>query len=256
MSGVQSVARSMAVLERLALSGGAGVQELAREVGLAPSTVQRLIGALVEVGLVEQVPLDRSYQVTFRLFQWGQAPLRRLGLREIAKPFLQELSAEAGETIALGVLDGAHVMHVEWIPARHLVQPRVGIGERLPAHTSSLGMCLLAWLPEPQRGEVTWASVKADGGGSDPGPLEGQLAEVRECGYALVADSPPSVCTIAVPVWNAGQVVVGAIGVGGPTTRFGTDQARALAPRLMEIGSAISSHVGAARPTLHDRGSA
>jgi IclR family transcriptional regulator, KDG regulon repressor len=256
MSGVQSVARSMAVLERLALSGGAGVQELARDLGLAPSTVQRLVGALVEVGLVEQVPLDRSYRVTLRLFQWGQAPLRRLGLREVAKPFLQELSAEAGETIALGVLDDAHVMHVEWIPARHLVQPRVGIGERIPAHTSSLGRCLLAWQPEPRRGELTWASVKADGRGSDPGALEAALAEVRERGYALVADSPPNICTVAAPVWDAHQVVVGAIGVGGPSTRFGPEQARALAPRLMEIGSAISTHVGSTQPALHHEGSA
>jgi DNA-binding IclR family transcriptional regulator len=79
---------------------------------------------------------------------------------------------------------------------------------------------------------------------------------VRERGYALVADSPPNICTVAAPVWDAHQVVVGAIGVGGPSTRFGPEQARALAPRLMEIGSAISTHVGSTQPALPHEGSA
>lgn len=256
MSGVQSVARSMAVLERLALSGSAGVQELARELGFAPSTVQRLLGALVDVGLVEQIPIDRSYRVTLRLFQWGQAPMRRLRLREIAKPFLQELATEVGETIALGVLDGGHVMHIEWIPARHLVQPRVGIGEHVPAHTSSLGRCLLAWLSEPRRAAAVSDTAKADGHGSDPGVLENLLAEVRAQGYSVVADAVPNVCTIAAPVWANHEEVVGALGVGGPSTRFTVDRARSLAPRLMEVGAAISNHYATGSAVRDTRGTA
>jgi IclR family acetate operon transcriptional repressor len=241
----------MAVLERLATTGGAGVQELARELALAPSTVQRLLGALVEVGLVEQNPTDRTYRVGLRLFQWGQAPLRRLQVREIAKPFMQELAVEIGETIALGMLDGGHVMHVEWIPARHLVQPRIAIGDRVPAHTSSMGRCLLAWLPARSRGESTWQSVKAEGAGVDPAAVEDALTAVRENGYALVADSTANVCTVAVPVRGPGGAVVGAVGIGGPATRFGADRARSLVPRLVETGGAISAGCGS--DGAHDR---
>ncbi|MGD9989915.1 IclR family transcriptional regulator [Pseudonocardia sp.] len=245
MTGVQSVARSLAVLERLATTGGAGVQELARALDLAPSTVQRLVGALVEAGIVEQSPTDRTYRVGLRLFQWGQAPLRRMRVREIAKPFMQELAVEVGETIALGVLDDGHVMHIEWIPARHLVQPRVGIGDRVPAHTSSVGRCLLAWLPTHRRTEALWLSVKADPAGTAPAAVEQQLAAVREAEFALVADSPASICTVAVPVRGPGGAVVGAIGIGGPATRFDEQRARALVPRLTEVGVAISAGCGA-----------
>jgi IclR family KDG regulon transcriptional repressor len=251
MTGVQSVARSMAVLERLATTGGAGVQELARELALAPSTVQRLLGALVEVGLVEQSPTDRTYRIGLRLFQWGQAPLRRLRLREVAKPFMQELAVEIGETIALGMLDGGHVMHVEWIPARHRVQPRIAIGDRVPAHTSSMGRCLLAWLPDRSRGESTWQSVKAEGVGVDPEAVEDALAAVRENGYALVTDSSANVCTVAVPVRGPGGAVVGTVGIGGPATRFDADRARSLVPRLVETGGAIS--VGCGSDGAHER---
>ncbi|QRP48551.1 IclR family transcriptional regulator [Amycolatopsis sp. FDAARGOS 1241] len=243
MSGVQSVARSMAVLERLA-AGSAGIHELSRDLRLAPSTVQRLIAALREADLVEQDETDRTYRLTWRLFQWGQAPLRRLRLRELAKPFLQELSAEVGETIALGVRDGRHVLHVEWIPARHLVQPRVGIGERVPALSSSLGRCLVAWLPEKERTEMVWEWAKETEPPTEPEAVLEMLGEVRSGRFSLVLDTATNVCTVATPVWRGNRGVIGAIGVGGPATRFPEERARALAPRIVEVGAAISDHYG------------
>jgi IclR family acetate operon transcriptional repressor len=232
----------MAVLEKLALSGAAGVNELARELDLAPSTVQRLLGALSDAGVVEQDPADRSYRVKLRLFQWGQAPLRRLRLRELAKPYMQELAAEVGETIALGVLDGAHVMHVEWIPARHLVQPRIGIGDRTPAVSSAMGQCLIAWLPRQQRIDVANESAGQAGSPGHPDDIEDVLSTVRAQGFAIVADSQANVCTIAVPVRAGGEEAVGALGIGGPRTRFPADRATSIAPRLIEVGAAISDY--------------
>jgi IclR family acetate operon transcriptional repressor len=237
LSGVQSVTRALAVLERLALSGAAGVNELARELDLAPSTVQRLLGTLSDAGVVEQDPADRSYRVTLRLFQWGQAPMRRLRLRELAKPYMQELAAEVGETIALGVLDGAHVVHVEWIPARHLVQPRIKIGDRAPAVASSMGQCLIAWLPQQQRIDIANAPTNSPG---DPHVIEDTLADVRAQGFAVVADSQAN--TIAVPVRAGGEEAVGALGIGGPPSRFPADRATSIAPRLIEMGTAISDY--------------
>ncbi|WP_351236477.1 IclR family transcriptional regulator [Streptomyces sp. NPDC002133] len=253
MSGVQSVARAMAVLEKLSLSGTAGVNELARELELAPSTVQRLLGALSEAGVVEQDPADRSYRVGLRLFQWGQTPLRRLRLRELAKPHMQELAVEVGETIALGVLDGAHVMHVEWIPARHLVQPRIGIGDRTPALSSSMGQCLIAWLPRQQRIDIAMESAAAAGSPGDPAVIEEVLATVRAQGFAIVADPQANVRTIAVPVRAGIEQAVGALGIGGPSTRFPADRATSIAPRLIEVGAAISNYYGTLLATPHDR---
>ncbi|MFI5706399.1 IclR family transcriptional regulator [Kribbella sp. NPDC051620] len=233
MSEVQSVQRALLILERLAESGTCGVQQLARDCELAPSTVQRLVGALVAAGLVEQ-DSERTYRVTWRLFRWGQAPVSRLGLRELAKPYMQELAAEVGETIALGVRDGDSVMHIEWIPARHLVQPRVQIGDRVPLVESSLGRCLLAWLPESDL-EPFLASRPE---------LGAALKTVREQGHCLVENDAVGIRTLAVPVWGSHAEVVGTIGIGGPMHRFSAERAAAVLPSVVAVGDAVTSHFG------------
>ncbi|WP_326836479.1 IclR family transcriptional regulator [Amycolatopsis rhabdoformis] len=230
MSEVQSVQRTFVILERLAEHGPSGIQQLARDCGLPPATVQRLTRALVTAGLVEQ-DSDRTYRVTWQLFRWAQAPLARLGLRELAKPFMQELAAEVEETIVLGVRDGDAVLHVEWIPARHLVQPRVRIGERVPLGESSLGRCLLAWPDDP---------------GAEPPPeLHRPLATVRELGYALVEDTTAGIRTLAVPIRRGEVSVAAAIGVGGPMNRFSAERAASAVPSLLAVGRAVSAHFGA-----------
>jgi IclR family transcriptional regulator, acetate operon repressor len=246
MSEVQSVERTLAILERLAESGACGVQQLARELGLAPSTVQRLLGALVAAAVVEQDPADRSYRVSWTLFRWGQAPLTRLGLRELAKPFLQELAAEVGETIALGIRDGDSVMHVEWVPAQHLVQPRTKIGDRVPLLDSSLGRCLIAWVGEEQRSALIDDAARRQGTRSRRGAksLDEALREVRAKGYSLVEDAIAGVRTIAAPVWGSTDSVIGAIGIGGLASRFTAERATTALPSLIAISDAVTGHYG------------
>lgn len=244
MSEVQSVERTLAILQRLAESGACGVQQLARELGLAPSTVQRLIGALVAAGVVEQDPANRSYRVSWTLFRWGQAPLARLGLRELAKPFLQELAAEVGETLALGIRDGHCVMHIEWVPAQHLVQPRIKIGDRVPLLDSSLGRCLIAWAGEEQRSTLIEEAVRTHGAGSRRAAksLDDALREVRSKGYALVEDDVAGIRTVAAPVWGSADSVIGAIGIGGLASRFTAERATSALPSLIAVSDAVTGH--------------
>jgi IclR family transcriptional regulator, KDG regulon repressor len=241
------VERSLGLLEKLAEGGPAGVHQLARDCALAPSTVQRLLGALSDFGIVQQDPTTRKYQASWQLFRWGQAPLNQLGLREIAKPFIQELAAEVGETIALGVRDGTAVMHIEWIPARHRFQPRISIGDRVPVLDSSLGRCLVAWLGDEPRQELVGLAldeVVDDRRKRTPDEVDQELVEVRSNGYSLVADDIAGICTIAVPVWGTTTEVIGAIGVGGPASRFSVSKAIGVASSLMAVGDAVTGHYG------------
>jgi IclR family acetate operon transcriptional repressor len=116
-----------------------------------------------------------------------------------------------------------------------------------------MGRCLLAWLPERQRAEALWEAAKAGAPRNDTAGQEEVLAQVRAQGFAVLGDASPNVCTVAAPIWGSGRRVVGALGIGGPTTRFPVERASSLAPRLMEVGAAISGRYGTTSSVLNER---
>jgi DNA-binding IclR family transcriptional regulator len=244
---VQSLSRAFGLLEYLATVRSAGVQDLAREFSLPPSTVHRLLGALQGAGVVAKDPVTNQYQTSIRLFEWGQSAVNRLGIRELAKPYLQAFAGEHGETAAIAVLDRSDVVYIDWIPSPHLNQIRLAIGTRVPAIRSSLGKCLIAWLPEAARTELLREMPMY----SQPGSEEALSAAIRELeavhkrGYAIDdQERTPGARTLGAPLRNASGAVVAAVGIGAPVSRMSDERMAQLGPRLLEIASNISSHLG------------
>ena len=91
--GVQSVDRAISVLEILARSGGAGVSEVAADIGVHKSTAFRLLGALEERGLVEQNQDRGKYQLGFGVLRLASAIPGRLDLVRRAVRSCDELAA-------------------------------------------------------------------------------------------------------------------------------------------------------------------
>ena len=87
--GVQSVDRAISVLEILARSGGAGVSEVAADIGVHKSTAFRLLGALEARGLVEQSQDRGKYQLGFGVLRLASAVPGRLDLVRQGRPVLR-----------------------------------------------------------------------------------------------------------------------------------------------------------------------
>ena len=96
---VAAVQRALAVLDVLAEEARElGTNEIARRTGVNASTVSRLLATLARSGYVDHVPDTGRYRLGLRLLQLGNAVVAQLDLREIARPHLQMLVEETGET--------------------------------------------------------------------------------------------------------------------------------------------------------------
>jgi GntR family transcriptional repressor for pyruvate dehydrogenase complex len=82
---VQTVARAFAVLEALADLDDAGVVEIARRVGLHPSTAHRLLGALIDGGYAAQDPATGRYRAGGKVLALASTS-RQAGGHASAKP--------------------------------------------------------------------------------------------------------------------------------------------------------------------------
>ncbi len=83
---VGSVTRAVALLDALADSdAGLGVNELARRIGVNPSTASRLLATLESSGLVERAP-GGPYRLGLRLVALSDRVLGRLDVRAARAP--------------------------------------------------------------------------------------------------------------------------------------------------------------------------
>ena len=119
------------------------LSEISERAGLAPSTAHRIVGELEREGLLERLP-DRTYRLGVRLWELACRTPGALGLRELARPYLQAVHARVRQHTQLGVLSDTEVLFLDRLSARDAVVNATLIGGRIPLHASSSGLVLLA----------------------------------------------------------------------------------------------------------------
>jgi DNA-binding IclR family transcriptional regulator len=131
-----------------------GIADMADALHLGRSTTHRYATTLVTLGYLEQGP-SRKYRLSSRVSDFGLSLLDSMVVRRLAREHLRELRAQTGRTVGLVILDDDEVSYVDrWQGARrgqYAVDLGVGLGSRLPVHSSAAGKALLAALPESER---------------------------------------------------------------------------------------------------------
>jgi DNA-binding IclR family transcriptional regulator len=246
--GVQSVDRAVSVLEILARSGGAGVSEVAADIGVHKSTAFRLLSALEDRGLVEQA-IDRGkYQLGFGILRLASAIPGRLDLVRQARPVLDELAVRFGETVNLAVVRSQYAVNLDQARSAAAVAAQNWVGQLTPLHATSSGKILLAYLAEDVRRQLldaaglgrfterTITSRKA---------LDVELQRALTDGYATTFEEyEDGLNAMAAPVLDHTGSVVGAVSVSGPAYRLDKARIEELVDELKAGAARISDRMG------------
>ena len=139
-----------------------GIADIADELGMSRSTTHRYVITLVALGYLEQ-GASRKYRLGLRVTDLGMSALNSTGLREHARPYLEELRQRTSYTASLGVLDGTEVLYVDRARSFRRGQNQIDLGlqagSRVPAYCTAMGKLLLAYLPDGQQRD-TLAEIK------------------------------------------------------------------------------------------------
>ncbi len=140
--GLKTLRKSIRVLEcfsiqepRLSLS------EIARRVGLPPSTTHRIAATLREEGMLEQDGAGELYRLGLKMFELGSVVLATMELHREAVPFIEELARETGEAVHMGVFNGKEVVSIEKADSAHGLTPVITIGKGAPAYCTGWAKC-------------------------------------------------------------------------------------------------------------------
>jgi IclR family transcriptional regulator, pca regulon regulatory protein len=192
--------------------------EVAGATGLARPTARRLLLTLAELGYVRSI--DGAFSLTPKCLTLGAAYVASLGLWDIARPHLQALVRETGESSSMAQLDGSDIVYVARVAVPKIIALRVEIGTLFPAPVTSQGKVLLAALSPAELDDVL--KLPSRSGVTPPysliEPVEtnlsAELTQVRARGWALADEElAPGVRSIAVPVRDGTGAVRAAMNV-------------------------------------------
>jgi len=252
-SSVQSVVHALDIFDYLASSGGeAGVTELAQFLGIHKSTASRLLATLNERGYVSRSPQSGKYSLGMHLVELSRVKLDQIDLRQLARPYLENLVSATGETAHLAVLDHGKVVYIDKVDTPQTLGMRSRIGYRIAAHCTALGKALLAELPAAELDSVldTDKMVRFTSNTiTDPDTLKLHLASVRERGYAIDDEEhEDGIRCIAAAIKDHAGRVVAAISVSGPTFRITREKADAIGRLVGDAARRLSASSGYVAP--------
>ena len=229
-----------------------GIADIADELDMSRSTTHRYVITLVALGYLEQ-GASRKYRLGLRVTDLGMSALNSTGLREHARPELEELRQRTSYTANLGVLDGVDVVYVDRARSLRRGQPKSDLdlhpGSRLHAYCTAMGKLLLAYLPAGEQRELL-ASIKLARRGpntiTSKKALREELDEVRETGFAVNDEEfAAGLYAIAAPVRNEARELVAAVSLSAPATMISLEEmVDALGPHLVSAADRISARLG------------
>ncbi len=203
---VPAVTRAIAILRFLGRSTEpVGVNPMARELGLVPSTCLHILRVLQDEGLVEFDSRTKRYSIGIGILPLARSALQRNTFSTLIQPRLSELSEAFGVTrIATQLSEPRQMVVVALSQARIPFRLQVDLGSRFPALISATGRLFAAHnMREGAALRAEFEKLVWD----NPPAYElwcEEVALARERGYAVDQGVYISgVTVVAVPVFGA-----------------------------------------------------
>lgn len=231
------------VIRALDTPDAQSLSDVARATGLTRATTRRSLLTLEKLRYVRQH--DGRFSLTPQILELGYAYLSSLTLPDVAGPHLAHLVDVVHESSSISILDGAEIVYVARVPARRIMTIAINIGTRLPAHETSMGRVLLAFLPADERQrllaglELTPRTAKAI---TTRAALDAELDRIVKQGYALVdQELELGLRSLAAPIRDGTGAVIAAVNLSVPAaTMTPTEMRKRLLRPLLATAEAIS----------------
>jgi IclR family acetate operon transcriptional repressor len=244
---VQSVDRAVRVLEILAEHGEAGVTEIARDLGVHPSTASRLMGALLAHELVEHPGRRGKYRLGVGVLRLAGATAGQLDLTTQAQPVCDALAAELDVTTNVAIASGGVAVNVCQAQPSRAVATQNWVGQRTVLHATSSGKVLLAYMPAEECDELLRDTLTrfTPNTLTSPAALREQLREVRETGCATAMEEyEEGLNAVAAPVRAHDGTVVAAISASGPAYRLSAERIPEVCEAVTRAAAEVSRRMG------------
>ena len=239
---VQSVDRAMLLLRAVAAADpeGSTAARLAETCGVNRATAWRILHTLEVHDVVSCSRETGRWSIGVAVGEIAQATGTDT-IVDLARPRLEALSRQTGETAALAVWRLGALTYVDEVVPPAIVAA-TWLGQTVPLHATSTGKVLLAFgdtalAPRPTRRRLERFT---DTTTSTAAALDEQLAQVRLRGFATCrGEYETSAWGVSAPVFDRGGRLVAVLSIWGPGSRVDDARLEALGPLVQTTGATL-----------------
>ena len=221
------------------------LSQIAALIEMDISATQRFTYTLASLGYLRKDDATKTYELSPKAFDFAYHYLASSDLVHRATPYLHQLGKETEEATNLSVQDGTDIVFVLRIVSRHVLNPGIIVGARLPLYCTAPGLAMLAHLPDD---EVTRILKQSDlvphtpHTVYQPRAIKARLAAIRAAGYAHTEEEYfLGDISTAAAILDAGGRVLGAINVAVAKPRWkGARDERRISSLVMTAAYSIS----------------
>jgi DNA-binding IclR family transcriptional regulator len=247
---IAAVDNALHVLQLIKEQRMVRISDVSRALGIARSSAHRLLAMLAYREYVRQDPQTKAYGPGPALIELGMTVVRNMDIRRAARPYMERLSRETGETITLMLLDHARILFVDCVEGPQSVRVGSRTGLTMPAHCTSAGKAMLAALASERLRELypdDLLEAMTDRSIATFDDLEAELAQIRRAGYATnFEESEADIAAVGVAIIGSVGEPSAGLSAAAPASRLDRGRVAGIAEALRRAAGEIGSSGGAA----------
>lgn len=225
--------------------------ELLEQSAYPKATLYRLLQTLTNQNLLSHDSDTGTYSLGLRLIRLAHAAWEHASLAPIARPFVEQLAADAGESVHLAQMDNGQVIFVEKLKATDRFETLAQVGKVAPAYCTGVGKAMLAFIA-PKRLDIVLQQQSfypyTPATHQSAESLMGELPRIRRDGIAFDREEhEQGIVSIAAPIFISNGRVIGALSVATSTTRYSLDELTTFQGSLLEA----AEHIGTQASSWH-----
>jgi IclR family KDG regulon transcriptional repressor len=223
-----------------------GVSELGRAVNMDKVIVHRLLRALADGGLLVQDAETRRYRIGPGLFALAQRNLGSVDVTALARPYLERLRDETGETILLSVRRGDVVVVALPCESRQAVRVSAVVGDSVPMYCSASGRVFLAFGSSALLHELKASQLRAMTPHTitKKDAIAKQLVEIKRRGWSVDDEEiVEGVRAIAAPVFGPTGEVECCVALRAPSARLSRIEMPKVARKVVATAEGIGEEL-------------
>jgi IclR family pca regulon transcriptional regulator len=221
--------------------------DLARTTKLHKATTYRMTRTMEAEGFLVVDPHTGNYHLGPALVPLSYLAQSQSEFERMAKPFLEKLAAESGETANLATETEGTFIVIGSVLTSHTFKPALPIGRVLVDLNNAHSKLAVALKPPHERAKFLNRPpvVETKYSLTDRKQIEAELERVAEEGVAYdMEEHGLGVCSVAAPVYGPTGALIASISVVAPKERFGPDERKLAVEHVTRVAREFSEYLG------------